>query len=83
MHPYNIPIKKRLYEKDSFTLTYGLQLYSYSSNHYDKLREKCNFLMLPDKRILFSRRCKSILLDIIFSPKQNSGYTTILQKIYY
>ena len=78
---HSTPIRKRLYEKDSFTLACGHQLYSCSSNHYDKLRKKCNFIILPDKRTLFSNGHKSVPLDLIFSSKKNSGHTIILKKI--
>lgn len=80
MHLHNTPIKK-LYAKESFALACGLQLHSCSSNHYDKIREKCNFLILPDKRTLFLSGCKSVPLDIIFSSKQKSGHAVTLQKI--
>ena len=49
----NTPLRKIIYQNDSFTMACGLQLRSMSGNRHGNLRNKRSFILLTDKITLF------------------------------
>ena len=54
-----------------------------SGNHYEGLRNKCNFILLPDKRTLFAKGNDKLPLDCFFSTKETSAHAMVIKKIAY
>ena len=78
---HNTPLRKRTCPNDSFSMTCGLQLHSMSGNHYDSIRNKCNFTLLPDKRTLFSKGNDMSPLDFFSHLEKRQLMLWFLKKI--
>ena len=79
---HNVKYEKRIYPNDSFTIACGLSLHNYSGTRYEKIRKSTPFLLLPDKRSLFTGLSTSnVPLDSFFSTKKHSAHSSILLKI--
>ena len=79
---YNVKYEKRIYPNDSFTIACGLGLHNCSGTRYEKIRKSTPFLLLPDKRSLFTGLSASnVPLDSIFSTQLHSAHSSILSKI--
>ena len=77
----NMPHQKRTCSNDSFTMACGLQLHSMSGNHHDGLRNKCDFILLLDKRTLFSSGNHKLPLECFFSTKDTSAHVMVMKKL--
>ena len=63
-------------------MAYGLQLHSMSGKHYYGFRNKCNFILLPDKRTLFFLSENDKLpLDCFYSNKETSAHVMVAKRI--
>lgn len=79
---HNVKNEKRICPNDSFTIACGLSLHNCSGTRYEKIRKSTPFLLLPNKRSLFTGLSASnIPLDSFFSTKMRSAYSSILLKM--